>query len=102
MNITYPQEYLVIHLLLHNPSADRVVIYDQDVPIRKHKQGYRFVQFYTPENDLVTIAQQNLMKASVYADRARKGERISWIMPRGKGWTRIDKHVEKEFPDIFP
>lgn len=96
-----PMEYLLVHKALHSRDAAEVEIMGQVYPILCHRVNrYRFVEFWDADGVKVVIAQQNVMKASRYADRARRGERITWIMTAGK-WRRIDGYTEKQYPQLF-
>lgn len=103
----YPLEYMLIHKALHSPDQKEIalpsgLILRIKVSVR---DGYRVVTYPISETSKVMIMQQNVNKASRYAQRARKGERISWVAPKWPDqgpWRIIDAQVESLFPELFP
>lgn len=103
MNTNYPMDYILIHKALHDRDAHEVTVEGMVYPIKVHKtNGYRFVEGVQMKGKTFYVAQQNLKKASIYASRARKGERISWVIEKEGPWIRIDRNVETMFPEVFP
>ena len=90
------QVYLDIHKAIHNLKQKKVVINTQPVEIQTNKQNNcRFVVFKDSDGKEYEIIQQNPNTQSSYAQRARDGEKISWVIPyyfgvrKSDGWKVI-------------
>lgn len=86
--------FIDIHKALHNPKQKQIKINGIPTEIQTNTQGVRFVTFKDDGNDW-EIVQQNPQTRSAYAQRAREGEKISWLIPhyfgyrKGDGWKVI-------------
>lgn len=87
--------WLKLHRAIHS-EVDSVTISERTYPITRASNGCRQARFQ--DNDLgpVTLMAQNPAKASVYAERARKGETLTWVIPKQGSWILIDEPVKKE------
>jgi hypothetical protein len=68
------------------------------IPIHQTPTGLRFAEIYDLELGYCKIMQQNPHKNSPYAQRAKAGETLSWVIPQtmGANWILIDEPVHKE------
>jgi hypothetical protein len=85
------KEYVQIHHAIHNKELMEVTIGDTVLPIKKSFNGCRYVDFTTPEGEIIRFMEQNLSKNSQYAARARNNEKITWGIRKEGGWLKIDK-----------
>lgn len=88
-----------VHKALHTPSMNSVTIGGLLVPIYVAPNGCRSCDLNDTLTGHVRVIAQNAKKSSSYAQRARNGETISWIMPLNEhnrvhgGWTSIETPV---------
>lgn len=93
------QLFVDIHKQLHT-NVDEIVIngIPTKVQINKDKDNLRYVIFKDKSQEY-EIVQQNPNTKSVYATRAREGEKISWLIPRmagcrlSYGWKAITDYT---------
>lgn len=84
-----------IHRAIHDGS-ESVIIDDRPIPVQvSAANGCRYVRYNDSLLGKCTIMEQNPRKGSSYADRARRGETLSWVMPDKGNWVLIDFKVEK-------
>lgn len=84
------QAYITIHHALHSEQC--VVSVDGvDYPVMTAPNGLRYVIYHK-----VRVIQQDPRKNSTYAERARHGEQISWIIEH-PAWICIDAEVINSF-----
>lgn len=84
-----------IHAAIHG-GHDQVAIGNIPHKVELSKSnGCRFVWYTDSLLGKVMIMEQNKHKSSVYAERARKGETLSWVIPQrsGASWVLIDTRV---------
>jgi hypothetical protein len=76
-----------IHLAIHKLTVNSFDLDGRDFIITISNNGCRMV---TVEGH--TIVEQNIHKTSSYAARARRGERITWVIPPDKNqrWIRVE------------
>lgn len=91
--------YIDIHKALHNKSQKTIKIGDAQFSIQTRVDGLRFV-IYEDKDGQFEIIEQNPNTRSIFADRARNGEKISWLIPMyygyrtNKGWQVIDSRTQ--------
>lgn len=95
---TIKEAWLKAHEAIHQRKQS-VMIGHMPIFIQKTAGGLRFLILY--DLDLgckVKIMEQNPCKPSKYAEKARNGETISWVIPENNqsSWTLIDKPVGVE------
>lgn len=84
-----------IHEAIHS-GHDQVIV--GNIPhkvLKSASNGCRYVNYKDSVLGPVMIMEQNPKKSSVYAERARKGETISWVIPQNnhQSWVLIDQPV---------
>ena len=86
-----------IHQAIHDGSMF-VTIDNKPVKVGKSGKGLRYVLYSDMELGPCTFMEQNKEKQSEYAERARNGETLTWVMPQNtaKSWKLIDLPVQKE------
>lgn len=77
-----------IHFALHNDACDSVIVQTKDgskqqLDIVENKAGCRLVNI-----NGVSIMVQNLNKNSAYAKLAKKGHKLSWVIPSGSRFQK--------------
>lgn len=89
--------WLKVHEALHT-GAQEVTLGSGTYPVTIASNGCRQVKLH--DNDLgeITIMEQNKHKDSAYAQRARMGETLSWIIPKNRNisWILLKDKVRKE------
>lgn len=85
--------WMTIHQAIHEGLSE-VTVFGHVLQIHIAPNGCRYVTYQDPEEGTVNIMEQNKLKKSLYAQRARNGETLSWVIPTsGKPWTLIDQPV---------
>lgn len=87
--------WLKIHRAIHDGS-DSAVIDGKPIPVQTSpNNGCRFVAYHDTLLGPVTIMEQNKKKHSSYAERAKAGEQLSWVIPsNGTSWILIETKPE--------
>jgi hypothetical protein len=94
---TIKPQWVDIHRAVHSDTK-QVTIGEKMIPIHQTPTGLRFAEIYDLELGYCKIMQQNPHKNSPYAQRAKAGETLSWVIPQtmGANWILIDEPVHKE------
>lgn len=86
------KHWLWIHQAIHNRSAKGVRIHGTFYPVDFTRSGLRSITY---QGQL--FMQQNPDKDSDWAQMARSGSEITWVIREGQDWGRIrDGVIEKE------
>ena len=85
------KEYVQIHHAIHDKGLVEVTVGDTVLPIKKAFNGCRYVDYTTPEGEIIRFMEQNLSKNTQYAARAKAGEKITWGIRKAGYWIKIDK-----------
>lgn len=98
------QLFMTIHKALHDPSVKTVNVNGEEKVIEtKGDNNLRYVTIWD-EGKQWEVVQQNPKTASVYAARARKGEKITWIIPLEHGFRITYKPwhsiTDETLPDV--
>tara|TARA_R100001594_G_scaffold28117_1_gene53305 strand:- start:548 stop:823 length:276 start_codon:yes stop_codon:yes gene_type:complete len=81
------EDFKKVHDALHSDKMS-VVVGGKEYKIMKRSNNCRAVKL----EDGPMVMEQNKTKNSSYAERARNGEHISWIM-KGPSWGYIDDKI---------
>lgn len=84
--------HLKIHKALHDPNRRQTLeVNGVWYKVHVHPNGCRYIDFQGTR-----IIQQNPARDSTYAQRARQGEALSWIMCKNLPWTLIEVQLDTD------
>ena len=85
------QTWISIHKALHNPKCWNISIQGKELQIQLAMNQCRYVRLNN-----INYMVQNPNKKGYYAERARKGEQLTWVMRDGPWGLIANNTVEKQ------
>ena len=93
---TIKVSWIKLHRALHDGS-DSVIIDGIKYPVITGHNNCRCIRYTDTDLGKIMVMEQNKNKSSEYAQRARNGETLSWVIPNnGSKWHLIELAVGKE------
>ena len=81
--------FIDAHRAIHNPKQKKLMIDGTPTEIQTNPEGLRYVIIKEGSKEY-EVVQQNPKTRSAYAQRAKEGENISWLIPHYFGSRRLD------------
>jgi len=84
---------LEIHRAIHREDLTSIEIRGKTYPIQEGNSGCRFVRVEIGADNNLTFIEQQQYNDDEYAEMARKGRQITWIVRRGHWGLIIDDKI---------